>query len=78
MEKSAQLRQSHSTNTRAEMSHKWEGSARETVDRAKCQSQSRGREEDTDPPAQGAEGGGTPPPNQEPEIKEISSRGDRR
>ena len=36
MEKSAQLRQSRSTDTHAEMSHKWEGSTREAVDRAKC------------------------------------------
>ena len=63
MEKSAQLHQSRSTDTCAEMSHKWEGSAREAVDRAKCRSQSHRQKEDADPPAQGAEGGGTPLPD---------------
>ena len=76
MEKSAQQHQSHSTNTHAETSHKRERSTRETVDQAKHRSQSRGWEEDANPPAQGAEGGGTPPPDQEPEIEEISSGGD--
>ena len=47
------------------------------MDRAKCRSQSRGWEEDADPPAQGAKGRGTPPPEQEPDIEVISSRGDR-
>ena len=78
MEKSVQLCQSRSTDTRAEMSHKWVGSAREVVDQAKCRSQSHGWEEDVDPLVQGAKCGGTPPPNQEPEIEEISAGGDRR
>ena len=78
MEKSVQQHQPRPTDTHAETSHKCEQSARETVDQAKCRNQSRGQEEDTDPPAQGAEGGGTPPLNQEPEIEEISSGGDRR
>ena len=75
MEKSAQLRQSRSTDTHAETSHKQEGSTREVMDRAKCRSQSRGWEEDTDPLVQGAEGGGTSPPDQEPEIEEITAGG---
>ena len=76
MAKSVQQHQSHPTDTHSEKPHKWDRSGRETVDRAKCRSQSHGQEEDADPPVQGAKGGGTPPPEQEPDIEVISSGGD--
>ena len=77
MVKSAQQRQSRPTDTHTEKPHKQDQSDREVVDRAKHRSQSHRREEDTESPAQGAEGGGTRPPEQEPDIEVISSGGDR-
>ena len=76
MAKSAQQRQSRSANTCSEKPHKWDQSNRDVADTAKCRSQSHRWEEDTEPPAQGAKGGGAPLPKQEPDIKVIPSRGD--
>ena len=78
MAKSVQQCQSRSANTRSEKPHKQDQSDRDVADTAKRQSQSCGREEDAEPPAQGAEGGGAPPPEQEPDIEVIPSRGDQR
>ena len=78
MAKSAQQRQSHPTDTQGEKPHKRDQSDREMADTAKHQSQSCGWEEDAKPPVQGAEGGGVPSPEQEPDIEVIwrSSGGD--
>ena len=76
MAKLAQQRQSRSANTHSEKPQKWDQSDREAADTAKCRSQSCGQEEDAKPLAQGAEGRGTPPPEQEPDIEVIQSRGD--
>ena len=78
MAKSAQQCQSRSANTCSEKPHKQDRSDRDVANTAKHQSQSRGREEGPEPPAQGAEGGGAPPPEQEPDIEVIPSRGDQR
>ena len=78
MAKSAQQCQSHSANTHSEKPHKQDGSKRDAVHTAKCRSQSRRWEENPKPPVQGAEGGGAPLPEQEPDIEVIPSRGDQR
>ena len=77
MVKSVQQRQSCSANTCSEKPHKWDQSDRDVANTAKRRSQSRRWEEDAEPLAQGAEGGGAPLPEQEPDIKVIPSRGDR-
>ena len=69
---------SYSANTRSEKPHKWDRSDRDAANTAKCRSQSHGWEEDPEPPAQGAKGGGAPLPEREPDIKGIPSRGNRR